>query len=424
MNPTIYTINTTQHTFLSSFTLHTANMAYTTPMDTSSSTVETFHVGTRRSLLARVQTDQIVSMLKKHWPTHHFEIHAMATTADNDLKTALYKFNEKSLWTAELEVLLQNKEIDFIVHSLKDMPTQLPNDCILGAVTERNDPRDALVVHPALASSIRTLSDLPKGSVVGTSSLRRVAQLKRHFPHLAFKDVRGNIGTRLAKLDNAEIEYSAIVIAVAGLERLGMTDRITSYLSKDNGGMLHAVGQGALGIETRKGDERAAELLAPIVCERTMRAALVERGLLRTLEGGCSVPIGVETNWLSKKSSLTSNAGTGVGVGIKPAEEYHHLTGVAQEPTNSQIGLTTSTNAAARDDNSDGYTDDLDIRAIVVSLDGQQAVEAATQRRISSREDAEEFGIEVARMLVEKGAGDILKEITLNRHIIEEQKNA
>jgi hydroxymethylbilane synthase len=383
-------------------------MATESTMDTSSSTVETFHVGTRRSLLARVQTDQIVHMLKKHWPTHNFEIHAMATTADNDLKTALYKFNEKSLWTAELEVLLQNKEIDFIVHSLKDMPTQLPNDCILGAVTERNDPRDALVVHPTLASS----------------SLRRVAQLKRHFPHLAFKDVRGNIGTRLAKLDNAEIEYSAIVIAVAGLERLGMTDRITSYLSKDNGGMLHAVGQGALGIETRKGDERAAKLLEPIICERTMRAALVERGLLRTLEGGCSVPIGVETNWLSKKSSLTSNAGTGVGVGIKPAEEYHHLTGVAQEPTNSQMGLTTSTNAAARDDSSDGYTDDLDIRAIVVSLDGQQAVEAATQRRISSRDDAEEFGIEVARMLVEKGAGDILKEITLNRHIIEEQKNA
>ena len=168
---------------------------------------ETFHVGTRRSLLARVQTDQIVSMLKKHWPTHHFEIHAMATTADNDLKTALYKFNEKSLWTAELEVLLQNKEIDFIVHSLKDMPTQLPNDCILGAVTERNDPRDALVVHPTLASSIRTLSDLPKGSVVGTSSLRRVAQLKRHFPHLAFKDVRGNIGTRLANAVAASMRH-------------------------------------------------------------------------------------------------------------------------------------------------------------------------------------------------------------------------
>lgn len=395
-----------------------------TAMDTSSSTVDTFHVGTRRSLLARVQTDQIVSALKKQWPTHQFEIHAMATMADNDLQTALYKFNEKSLWTAELEVQLQNKDLDFIVHSLKDMPTQLPADCILGAVTARNDPRDALVVHPTLASKIRTLAELPKGAVVGTSSLRRVAQLKRHFPHLAFKDVRGNIGTRLAKLDNPEGEYSAIVIAVAGLERLGMQDRITSYLSKDNGGMLHAVGQGALGVEIRRDDERTKRLLDPIICERSMRAALVERGLLRTLEGGCSVPIGVESTWLSKKTSLTSNAGTGVGVGIKPAEEYHHLTGVAQEPTNSQMGVATSTNNAARDDTSDGLTDDLDVRAIVVSLDGQQASETSMQRRISSREDAEEFGIDVARNLVEKGAGKILEEITLNRKIIEEQHGA
>jgi hydroxymethylbilane synthase len=396
----------------------------TTAMDTSASTQETFHVGTRRSLLARVQTDQIVQALKKHWPTHKFEIHAMATHGDNDATTALYKFNEKSLWTAELEVLLQNKELDFIVHSLKDMPTQLPNDCILGAVTARNDPRDALVVHPSLVSSIRTLADLPEGSVVGTSSLRRIAQLKRHFPKLAFKDVRGNIGTRLAKLDNPDGEYSAIVIAVAGLERLGMQDRITSYLSKDNGGMLHAVGQGALGVESRKDDERTQKLLDPIVCERSMRAALVERGLLRTLEGGCSVPIGVETKWMSKKTSLISNAGTGVGVGIKPAEEYNHHTGIAQEPTNSQMGLRTSTNDAARDDSSDGVTDELDVRAIVVSLNGQQAAEISTQRRINSRHEAEEFGIDVAAMLVEKGADKILKDITLNRHIIEEQHGA
>jgi hydroxymethylbilane synthase len=129
-------------------------MATSTAMDTSAPTQETFHVGTRRSLLARVQTDQIVNALKKHWPTHKFEIHAMATIADNDLTTALYKFNEKSLWTAELEVQLQSKELDFIVHSLKDMPTQLPTDCILGAVTARNDPRDALVVHPSLVSSL------------------------------------------------------------------------------------------------------------------------------------------------------------------------------------------------------------------------------------------------------------------------------
>lgn len=401
-----------------------ATTAMDTSADTPSAATETFHVGTRRSLLARVQTDQIVNLLKKQWPSHNFEIHAMATTADNDLKTALYKFNEKSLWTAELEVKLQQGELDFIVHSLKDMPTQLPADCALGCVTARNDPRDALVVKPTLANSIRTLSDLPQGAVVGTSSLRRVAQLKRHFPHLSFADVRGNIGTRLAKLDNPEGEYSAIVIAVAGLERLGLTDRITSYLSKDNGGMLHAVGQGGLGVEIRKDDERAKKLLAPIVCERTMRAALVERGVLRTLEGGCSVPIGVETSWLSKKTSLTSNAGTGVGVGIKPAEEYHHLTGVAQAPTNSQMGVATSTNAAARDDLSDGLTDELDVRAIVVSLDGSEAAETAMQRRIASREEAEEFGIEVARALVEKGAGKILEAITLNRHIIEKQEGA
>jgi hydroxymethylbilane synthase len=395
----------------------------TAAMDTSSSTQETFHVGTRSSILARVQTDQIIKALKEHWPTTKFEVHAMASSADNNLTTALYKFNEKSLWTAELEVLLSDKKLDFIVHSLKDMPTQLPNDLILGAVNARNDPRDALVVHPSLASSIRSLADLPEGAVVGTSSLRRIAQLKRHYPKLAFKDVRGNIGTRLAKLDNPDGEYSAIVIAVAGLERLGMQDRITSYLSKDNGGMLYAVGQGALGIEIRKDDERTQKLLDPIICERTMRAALVERGLLRTLEGGCSVPIGIETNWTSKKTSLISNAGTGVGVGIKPAEEYHHLTGVAQEP-NSQTGFSTSTNIAARDDSSDGVTDELDVRAIVVSLDGQQAAETSTQRRISSRDDAEEFGIEVARMLVEKGADKILHEITLNRKIIDEQHGA
>ncbi|KAM0722150.1 hypothetical protein Q7P37_001591 [Cladosporium fusiforme] len=396
-----------------------------TAMDTTPpTTTEKFHVGTRRSLLARVQTDQIVSLLKKQWPTHEFEIHAMATTADNDLTTALYKFNEKSLWTAELEIKLQRGELDFIVHSLKDMPTQLPADCALGCVTARNDPRDALVVKPTLAAGIRTLSDLPKGSVVGTSSLRRVAQLKRHFPHLAFADVRGNIGTRLAKLDNPDSEYSAIVIAVAGLERLGMTDRITSYLSKDNGGMLHAVGQGGLGVEIRSNDTRTQKLLAPIVSERTMRAALVERGVLRTLEGGCSVPIGIETSWVSKKTSLTSNAGTGVGIGIKPAEEYHHATGVAQEPTNTQMGMATSTNTAARDDDSDGLTDELDVRAIVVSLDGQEAAEISTMRRITSRDDAEEFGIEVAGMLVQKGADKILKDITLNRHIIEKQEGA
>lgn len=376
----------------------------------SSSAKQTFHVGTRKSLLARVQADEVVKSLRAAWPEHTFEIHAMSTTGDNNQKTALHKFNEKALWTQELEVLLQQNELDLIVHSLKDMPTQLPMDLILGCVTKREDPRDALVVKPTLAGKYKSLAELPEGSVVGTSSLRRIAQLKRHYPHLKYADVRGNIGTRLGKLDNPDGEYSAIVIAVAGLERLGMGNRITTFLSKDNGGMLHAVGQGALGIESRKGDERVGKLLARIGCERTTRATLAERSLMRTLEGGCSVPIGVETEWVSRTGILDPD----VGVGVKPAEEYHKLTGVAE----------TGLGGKTAEEKTGDVTDELIMRAIVVSLDGQQTAEVETRRRLTSREEADEFGWEVAKQLVAKGADKILQGITLNRGIIGEQGDA
>lgn len=247
---------------------------------------QTFHIGTRKSLLARIQADEVVKALKKAWPEHNFEIHAMSTTGDNNQKTALHKFNDKALWTQELEVLLQSGQLDLIVHSLKDVPTQLPIELELGGVTKREDPRDALVVKSSLVEQYKSLADLPEGAVVGTSSLRRTAQLKRFYPQLKFADVRGNIGTRLAKLDDPESQYSAIVIAVVGLDRLGMANRITKYLSKSDGGMLFAVGQGALGIETRKDDKRVAELVAKISCDRTTRAILAERTLMRTLEGG------------------------------------------------------------------------------------------------------------------------------------------
>ncbi|EGP90529.1 uncharacterized protein MYCGRDRAFT_68361 [Zymoseptoria tritici IPO323] len=335
-------------------------------------TTQTFHVGTRRSMLARVQADEVVKSLRAAWPEHNFEIHAMSTTGDNNQKTALHKFNEKALWTQELEVLLESKELDLIVHSLKDMPTQLPAELDLTCVTKREDPRDALVLKPDLVGKVRGLSDLPEGAIVGTSSLRRTAQLKRHYPQLQFKDVRGNIGTRLAKLDDPNGDYSAICIAVAGLERLGMSDRINVFLSKENGGMLHAVGQGALGIETRKDDTRTIELLSRIGDDRTMRQAFAERQLMRTLEGGCSVPIGVETQW--KKEETAS--------------------------------------------------DELIMRAIVVSLDGQDAAEIETRRIVSNIEQANELGFDVARMLVEKGADRILKEVQLNRGIIENQGGA
>ena len=375
------------------------------------SSTQTFHLGTRKSLLAKVQTDEVVQALRQAWPDYRYEIHAMSTTGDNNQKTALHKFNEKSLWTQELEILLQSGELDLIVHSLKDMPTQLPMDLELGCVTKRKDPRDALVIKPTLASIHHSLSDLPAGSVVGTSSLRRIAQLKRHYPHLRFADVRGSIGTRLAKLDNPDSEYSAIVIAVAGLVRLGQEDRITTYLSKDNGSMLYAVGQGALGVETRIGDKRVEELLSRVGCERSTRQALAERSIMRTLEGGCSVPIGVETEWVPKKNFL----GDGAGIGVKPAGDYDTLTGVATSaPENSSAELGTE----------DELSDEMIMRAIVVSLDGQEAAEVETRKIVMSREDAEQFGWEAARMLVERGADKILEGIQLNRDIIKEQGDA
>ncbi|KAK5118973.1 hypothetical protein LTR62_000184 [Meristemomyces frigidus] len=371
---------------------------------------QTFHIGTRQSILARVQADIVLQDLRKAWPNHTFEVHAMSTTGDNNQKTALHKFNEKALWTQELEVLLQKGELDLIVHSLKDMPTQLPIDLQLGAVTKRADARDALVVKPSIASTCKSLADLPENSVVGTSSLRRIAQLKQHYSHLKFADVRGNIGTRLAKLDNPESEYSAIILAAAGLERVGMTSRITTYLSKNEGGMLHAVGQGALGIETRKDDAQTAKLVAAIVDEKTMRMTLAERSLMRTLEGGCSVPIGVETEWIRRKGVLDSQD---VGVGAKPAEDYHKLSGTALKTSGGESGQ------GAEDE-----TDVLIMHALVVSLEGDEVAETEARRRIACREDADEFGWEVAQQLVQKGADKILQGISLNRGIIGGQDGA
>ena len=379
----------------------------------ASASPQTFHIGTRRSILARVQTDEVVQALKKAWPDYKFEIHAMSTTGDNNQTTALHKFNSKALWTQELEVQLQSGDLDLIVHSLKDMPTQLPHDLELGCVTKRKDPRDALVIKPSLIDRYRSLAELPEGSVIGTSSLRRTAQLKRHYPHLKFADVRGLIGTRLDKLNNPDSEYSAIIIAVAGLVRLGMTNKISTYLSKDNGGMLYAVGQGGLGIETRIGDTRVQELLSKIQCNRTTREALVERSLMRTLEGGCSVPIGVETSWVPRSNYITE----GSGIGVKPAEDYNSVTGVAtSSPENSNKSPSSEQEAA--------LTDEMILKAVVVSLDGQEVAEIETRKMVRTPEEADQFGWEAASMLVEKGAGKILEAIQLNRGIVRDQGEA
>jgi hydroxymethylbilane synthase len=205
---------------------------------------------------------------------------------------------------------------------------------------------------------------------------------------LKFADLRGNVGTRLGKLDKEDSPYHAIILAAAGLKRMGLDNRITQYLSSKSGGMLHAVGQGALGIEIRKNDEVMKEMMSKVHCERTTRACSAERALLRTLEGGCSVPIGVETSW---------QGGKGLAIGTQPAKDYDKH-GNAMDEEEPDI-----------DDQ------ELILRAMVVSVDGTESVEYEAHRKVRSAEEAQEMGQEVAKVLIEKGADKILEKINVEK---------
>ncbi|ODV91648.1 hypothetical protein CANCADRAFT_30011, partial [Tortispora caseinolytica NRRL Y-17796] len=263
-------------------------------------------IGTRTSQLAMVQAEHVKSELERYHSGDKFDIHSMKTLGDNVLDKPLYTFGGKSLWTSELEAVLLDSSIDMIVHSLKDVPTTLPEEFEIAAILKREDPREALVMKAG--SPYKSLKDLPKGAVVGTSSLRRIAQLKRAYPHLQFMSARGNLNTRLAKLDNPASEYSCLILAAAGLIRLGFKERITMYLESPE--LFYAVGQGALGIEIRKNDKNILSLLEPLVDIPTTYECIAERSLMRTLEGGCSIPIGVNCSYnngmLTMKSTVTS----------------------------------------------------------------------------------------------------------------------
>jgi len=219
-----------------------------------SAPTRTIRIVSRKSQLALIQTYWVRDELQKHYPDFGFEVVTMDTQGDKVLDVSLSKIGDKGLFTQELEASLVNGDSDFAVHSLKDLPTRLPEGLMLGCVTEREDPADALVMHEK--NKDKTLATLPEGAVIGTSSLRRLAQLRHHYPHLTFKDIRGNLNTRLKKLDDGG--YDAIILAVAGLQRMDMGDRIHEVISSDIS--LHAVGQGALGIECRDGDEDILEI--------------------------------------------------------------------------------------------------------------------------------------------------------------------
>lgn len=263
-------------------------MAPSTP-STLSAPTRTIRIVSRKSQLALIQTHWVRDELQKHFPDFTFEVKTMETQGDKVLDVSLSKIGDKGLFTQELEDTMLRGETDFAVHSLKDLPTRLPQGLMLGCITEREDPADALVVHEKHKD--KTLATLPEGAVIGTSSLRRLAQLRHHYPHLAFKDIRGNLNTRLKKLDDGG--YDAIILAAAGLNRMDMSDRIHEILPSEIS--LHAVGQGALGIECREGDDEILQILSVLSHGPTTTRCLAERAFLRELEGGCQVPIGVNT---------------------------------------------------------------------------------------------------------------------------------
>lgn len=259
-------------------------------------TASLLRIASRRSQLAMVQTKWVRDELRRAHPQLEISIEAMATQGDKILDVALAKIGDKGLFTKELEAQMLLDRADIAVHSLKDLPTNLPEGLMLGCVTEREDPADALVVHAKHQD--KNLATLPEGSVVGTSSLRRLAQLRHHYPQLVFKDVRGNVITRLEKLDAGE--YDCLILAAAGLGRLGLGNRIHELI--DPSISLHAVGQGALGIECRLGDQGVLEQIKVLEHLPTARRCLAERAFLRQLEGGCQVPIGVNSSFEGPES--------------------------------------------------------------------------------------------------------------------------
>lgn len=241
-------------------------------------------VGSRESPLALAQAHQVIALLQAAWPKLTIELKTFKTQGDIVLDTALSKIGDKGLFVKELEQAMLQGEIDVAVHSCKDLPSVLPWGLAIHSAGPREDARDVLISKEGLR-----FQDLPSGAVVGTSSLRRVAQLKRLRPDLKYRDIRGNLQTRLSKLE--EGSYQAIVLAAAGVHRLGWQDKIIQYFDPATE-LLPAVAQGILAIEFREDDAWTRDLLQGLVVPEVETAMLAERAVLRTLEGGCQVPMG------------------------------------------------------------------------------------------------------------------------------------
>jgi hydroxymethylbilane synthase len=249
--------------------------------------MRTIVVGTRQSALALTQTNQVIEQLQQicrdHGLPFEFAVRKMVTKGDRILDVTLSKVGGKGLFVKEIEQALIDKQIDMAVHSMKDMPAELPEGLVIGAVPKRVDPRDILITSHGVK-----LAELPQGAKIGTSSLRRACQIQSYRPDLNVEPIRGNIDTRIQKLQTEG--FDAIVLAAAGLLRMDWEDRISEYLDPEI--CLPAVGQGALGIECRADDEEVLRLLSQLNDRMTMLAVNAERSFLHKLNGGCQIPIG------------------------------------------------------------------------------------------------------------------------------------
>lgn len=239
-------------------------------------------IATRESPLALWQAEHVQALLRERYPEKDVKLLGMTTKGDQILDKTLSKIGGKGLFVKELEVAMQQGAAHLAVHSLKDVPMELPEGFVLAAVSSREDPRDAFV-----SPRYETLESMPSGSVVGTASLRRELMLRSKFPHLVVKPVRGNVGTRLRKLDSGE--YDALIMASAGLKRLGLEERIREIISDEIS--LPSPGQGALGLECLANDEKTREAVAFINDEQTRACCLAERAVSRALGGSCQVPL-------------------------------------------------------------------------------------------------------------------------------------
>lgn len=302
-------------------------------------------VGTRSSQLALWQADFVIGELAKKYPELVVEKRLMTTKGDKILNAPLAKIGGKGLFTKELETAMLEGEIDIAVHSLKDMPVVVPEGLVITAITQRADPGDAFVSH-----KYESFQQLPAGAKVGTSSLRRKAQLLHARPDLQIEDLRGNVNTRLRKME--EENFDGIILACAGLKRLGFGDKIRQVLPQTM--CLPAVGQGALAIECRQADKETRELLEFLNDRCSRLCTDAERGFLATVEGGCQVPVGVH--------AVSAEAG-------------------------------------------------IRVEAVIASLDGSTLLRDALEAEVKDAQEARAVGVNLAEKLLARGGREILRSI-------------